>query len=179
MRASRFTDHKLLLQDFARTSRGTALFQRVAAVLGTSPSSVLAMIDDLPQMDFYVPFRGQRMAWSGSAEVVVAATFDSHAPTLNAYAVDGSLRTLQLSDGEPAQTLVILHPAEPKGILSSNEPQGADGAIESPKESGVTVFSVCGAACDPGDPGGGGGTGPAPGLYVTQFYSYRDDGWGG
>jgi len=27
--------------------------------------------------------------------------------------------------------------------------------------------------------GGGGGGGPAPGVYLTYFYSYRDDGWWG
>jgi hypothetical protein len=177
MRDSRITDHKLVLQEYVQGKKGEELVTEVAAALGSTPDAVLALVRGLPSMDLYVPFRAHRLAWKGSPEIVVAASFEPDAPTLEVYDLEGAAKSVRLADGAPARTLVIMHPSEPTGMRAALEPGSTDEAIQSPLESGVTPFMIC--VCDEGGGGGGGVTPPAPGVYVTQFYSYRGDGWWG
>ena len=175
MRESRVTDHKLILQDFVRTRHGADFVRAIAAASGTTDDAVLARIDRLPAMDFYVPFQSHRLAWKGSPDLLVAASFQPDAPELSSFALDGSVQTLRLSDGSPARTLLILHPAEPTNVRPPNGQVDDGETIQSPDDDGVIIM----AYPPPPDDGGGGGSSVPPGLYVTQFYSPRGDGWWG
>ncbi len=177
MRDSRVTDHKLVLQEYLQSKKGGDLVTEVAAALGSTPAAVLALVGELPPMDLYVPFRAHRLAWKGSPNLIVAASFEPDAPFLTAYDMRGGANNLGLADGVPERTLIILHPAEPKGTRPASEPASSGEAIQDPLESGVTV--TCGCELIPIDPGGGGSVAPVPGIVVTQFYSYRGDGWWG
>lgn len=114
-RASEYTDHKLGLQTFCQTPDGNRLLLSLSAQLNVSEAAGLAMIQGLPPLDFYVPFRDHRKSWRGGNEVIVAATMDRrNNPTLPAFGTDGRRLLLQRSNGVPIRPLVILHPAEPK-----------------------------------------------------------------
>lgn len=175
MRESRWTDHKLVLQEFVRTHEGAALLAASAEALGTTAEAFVAVVGRLPAMDFYVPFRAHRLSWRGSPDVVVAAAFDGDAPTLQAFTPDGQARTLSLADGAPAATLLILHPSEPKALRDLRNRPRIGETIQDPGEGGVGVmWEPCNDPyCDSS------GSPTTAGVYLTQFYSYRDDGWYG
>lgn len=179
MRESRFTDHKLVLQQYLASSAGRRFLDATATALGLSAQELSTLAAAVEPLDFYVPFRTHRLAWRGTPDVIVGSTLDLDAPTIVAYDGEGNPRTLALADGTPQQPLVILHPAEPKAMISPNQPRGANGEIQAPGEVTIASVEPCpGGVCDDGG-GGGGGSTLSPGVYLTQFQSPRGDGWGG
>jgi hypothetical protein len=203
MRDSRWTDHKLVLQDYLDGPQGRGLLRVTASVMGMSPMALKAYVDRLPALDFYLPFKANRVAWRGAPDYLVASAFDKFAPTIKAFAEDGSAQTLQLADGAPSHPLIILHPAEVKGLIPASEPRSTGEAIENPAEKGtvrltelyvagmptVVAADVCPTVfalddpCQGGGGGGGGGSGditpPVPGVYLIAWDAARGDGWFG
>lgn len=188
MRDSRWTDHKLDLHAYVATRHGQDMVATAAARLGLPRAALDTAIARLPAMDFYLPFREHRIAWRGSPGVMVATSFVPHAPSLRAYRSDGSGATLQLSDGSPHDVLLILHPAEPRGVREASSPASQRETVEDPHDPGIALLPCSPepyaagtmSDCDGSTPGtGGGGTTITPGVYVTRFYSFRGDGWWG
>ncbi len=180
-RDSRLTDHKLSLQEFAAKATSGALVGSAAVRTGSSPWRLLDSLPSLPEMDLYVPFREHRRTWRATDDVLVAVAFDANAPTLETYDVRGHLVVLRLEDGVPRRPLVIMHPAEPKFTRASNQPVGIGAIIEPDCEPTLrSELSSSEEDCGGGGGGGGGGpTPPAPGVYITGFFSPRGDGWFG
>lgn len=83
MRASPFTEHKLVLHEYAATESGQALVAAGAAALRIDVSALHGMIAALPPLDFYAPFREHRRQWTGSANLAVVATTDTDARTVS------------------------------------------------------------------------------------------------
>jgi hypothetical protein len=182
MQASPWSERKLTLQEFAQTKAGEELMSAAAAGIGMETSRFLALVAGLPAMDFYLPFRTHRRSWRGGAELLVGTTFDGDAPELTVYAGDGSTRVLRLADGTPRQPLLLLQPAERKLRWGQTQPRGAP-TIESPDAPFVALIEECDPEtaiepCDAGG-GGGGGGGVTPGVYITHFHGFDDDGWFG
>lgn len=175
MRASRFNEHKLVLQDVVNTADGANLFS----------AATKSAIAKLPALDFYLPFQGHRKTWKPTADVYVAVTFDPDAPAITAYGTNGQTLTLRKGDGVPAGPLIILHPAEPKSTRSDLLANGDEELIESPTVGATS--SIASAPAGPaflilppgGGGGGGGGGGIAPGTYINHFNIKQDDGWFG
>jgi len=173
MRASRFNEHKLVLQDVVNTPDGKNLFS----------AATKSAIANLPALDFYLPFEAHRQTWKPATDVYVAVTFDPDAPAITAYGTNGQTLTLRQADGVPTVPLIILHPAEPKETRSNLLANADSDLIESPTPTAATSsiqpsFLVeCGEACTGG--GGGGGTTLAPGTYITHFNIQASDGWFG
>lgn len=113
MRASRVTEHKLLLQEFAGTPAGKKLVALAARAVSEEPASLEAAIHSLPPMDFYVPSRDHRLRWTAGADVLVAATISDVAP-VRGYSTEGASVALQLNRRQPREALVMLQPAEGK-----------------------------------------------------------------
>src|SRR5687767_6995660 len=86
MRDSRWSEHKLVLQDYVHTRDGLALVADAAAALGTTPQGLRQTIAALPMLDFHVPFVDHRLTWRGSPDILVASTFDGDAPAIQAFA---------------------------------------------------------------------------------------------
>jgi hypothetical protein len=189
MRDSRWTDHKLDLHTYAASRQGKTMVAAAAERLGISREALAAAIHRLPPMDLYLPFREHRVAWRGTPQVMVAASFAPDAPTLQAYRTDGSMTVLTLSNGNPSDALVILHPAEPRGTRAVRDGDPPRETVEDPHGPGIALlpcnpepYAVSATAvCEAPDPGtgSGGGTTITPGIYVTRFYSFRGDGWWG
>lgn len=185
MRGSRFSEHKLVLQDLLTTPEGERVLAATAARLGQTLNAVKSSIANLPALDFYLPFKGHRQSWKSTSDVYVAVTFDPDAPAITAYGTNGQTLTLRKGDGVPAVPLIILHPAEPKSTRSDLLANGDEELIESP-----TVGATRSIASAPAGPaflvepcegcgGGGGGGGIAPGTYINHFNIKQDDGWFG
>jgi len=186
MRASRFNEHKLVLQDLLNGPEGKKLLTAISAGLGQTPSSIKNAVANLPALDFYLPFMTQRQSWKSTADVYVATTFDPDAAAIIAYGSNGRTLTLRKDQGVPTVPLMILHPAEPK--VTNNAPLATSVAevIESPTESRAASNSVSSppssgsfSILPGGGGGGGGGGGPAPGTYINHFNIKQDDGWFG
>ncbi len=170
LRDSRVTDHKVLLQSFSRTSAGRTVTAHAATSLNLTTPQFESSLQTLPEMDLYMPFRAHRRAWRGTNDVLVAASFDPNAAILEAFDVNGMSHRLNLADGVPSRPLVILHPSEPKRPLTAIEPSGGE-TVEQPP--------LIVAGLEEGENGGGGSGSPPVGVYLTRFYSYRNDGWWG
>jgi hypothetical protein len=170
MRASRFNEHKLVLQDVINTPDGANLFN--AADKRT--------IASLPALDFYLPFQSHRQSWKPKADVYVAVTFDPDASAITAYGTNGQTLTLRKPYGIPAVPLIILHPAEPKSTRSDLLAKSDEDLIEGPTvtASSSIMSSPVGPAFYilPGGGGGSGGGGTAPGTYINHFNIKADDG---
>jgi hypothetical protein len=190
MRASRFNEHKLVLQDFLTTPEGERVLAATAAGLGQTLTSTRSSIANLPALDFYLPFTAHRHTWKSTADVYVATTFDPDVPAITAYGTNGQTLTVRQADGTPAVPLIILHPAEPKSThdltladLSSEVIENAAGtptanssiAFAPPTAS----FTILPPDSGSGNYGGGGGTSTGPGTYITHFNIQASDGWFG
>ena len=191
MRASRFNEHKLVLQEFLGTPGGQRLLQAAATASGRSEAEMRALVGQLPPMDFYVPFRDQRLVWKGTAEVLVGATLDQDNPRLTAYTRGGTAVALDARDGVPAATILILHPAEPKELRWNPQPSGPGAVIEDANDGQLVgtrklyrasgdslVFSLASVEAPTylPDEGGSGATSPNDTLYA--LFPHFGDGWG-
>ncbi|HYN82283.1 MAG TPA: hypothetical protein VES88_12330 [Gemmatimonadaceae bacterium] len=89
MRSSLVNEHKLVLQDYLKTQKGAKLFSATAAALDVTPQTLNDLLANLPNLDFYLPFKAHRLAWKPTSDVYVATTFDPDAATLTAYGTNG------------------------------------------------------------------------------------------
>lgn len=128
MRDSRYSLHKLVLQEYVSTPGGQQLTAAAARAVSV-PQDVLAQrIAALPPLDFYVLLREHRMSWQGEAGVAVitpvgaSRTMVGHTeqgvPVSYSFTTPAELNarhtlfTLQVSELEPGDEEPVLAPAE-------------------------------------------------------------------
>lgn len=142
MRASQFNEHKLVLQDFLSTPSGRRLVEVSAKASGVSADRIDALAFQLPRMDFYVPFREQRLTWTGTPDLVVGATMDQDDAVFTAYTPEGRSVVYDARKGAPSRAVLIFHPEEIK--LTRNNPQTATSGsvIQDPGEDRPTGVRV-------------------------------------
>jgi hypothetical protein len=125
----------------------------------------------LPALDFYVRFTEHRRAWTGNADVVVAANLDVDQTTFTGYSPAGGSQAFDSRNGTPKQTVIFLHPAEPKGVRAGGGENGARATIEDTSKPASNVFVLP--------------QGTSPSFVVTQvgyvsgFINWKGDGVGG
>lgn len=188
MRESRFNEHKLVLQAFLETRDGARLAGAMAAAGGVDEGEVRGWAARLPAMDFYVPFVEHRRGWTGGADVVVGANMDVDQSKFTGYTPEGGRIAFDARAGTPRQTVIFLHPAEPKAIRPSAGPRTGGGrTIQDPSEPHSPLLNVTEVPdvgiCQLNDPGCSGG----PSLYppntrtgtLRSFRNYEGDGVGG
>lgn len=192
MRRSPVTEHKLVLQEFIRSRAGEHVLRAAAAATGQRAEALAARIDALPAMDFYAPFREHRISWRANADVLVGVTMDPDRLELEAFSPAGASVALDARDGVPAKALLILHPAERKGLRENPQPDVAGDVIQEfvdGESSGRWIAGVDGgmattASCDPYartcfDVGGGGGTSSSDTTFIDFIeLDHWGDGWG-
>jgi len=134
MRASRWSEHKLVLQDYVRAPEGARFVSVLSDALHMPKTDLVELVDQLPLLDFYLPFRKNRLAWRGTPDMLVAAVFDKYAPTIQAYDAGGAAHTLSLTDGAPTRALVVMHPAEVKAVIPGSSASSDGGTIQDANE---------------------------------------------
>ncbi|HEY0024320.1 MAG TPA: hypothetical protein VGB24_15495 [Longimicrobium sp.] len=177
MRESRFNEHKLVLQAFAETPGGGRMVKAMAAANGVEEETVRGWIAQLPRMDFYVPFSEHRRAWAGSGDVVVGSNMRIDETRFTGYAPDGSALQFDTRAGTPSQTVIFLHPAEPKAVRRpTRSATTAYAGIEDPSAQESTITMV-----DAGDAEPNLNTNPVATFLgvLYSFKNYRGDGIGG
>ena len=73
MRASPYTRHRVAFQALLRAPGGSGFADAVARHLGTTGAKLIAQLDPMQTLEFYVDSKAQRLAWRGTPGVVVAA----------------------------------------------------------------------------------------------------------
>lgn len=177
MRHSPHFEHKLLLQEFIDTNDGRFVLAAAARASGTTVESLRAQLSRLPLMDFYVPVREHRLIWRGNANVVLGLNMDVNDYGLTGYTPAGQAVHLDSRAGVPAQTVIVLHPAEPR-MPGASRRSGAGETIQDPDEPVLSTSNF--EVAEPGDGccmSGEGGGGPTY-KYLRRFVTPIDDGWG-
>jgi hypothetical protein len=76
MRASKFREGKLQLNRNLRGQAGRSLLEAASRATGRPQSAVLATLDSLPSLEFYMPVAAHRAAWDGGEKLLVAGALD-------------------------------------------------------------------------------------------------------
>ncbi|MCC6316612.1 MAG: hypothetical protein IT361_02885 [Gemmatimonadaceae bacterium] len=170
MRDAPQREYKLELNVFLR-GVGAPLRSAAALRAGVTDAAMLAELNALPRLEFYMPVSAHRKSWDGDKDVIVATQLeDTDAPI--AWDVNGRRVSLDLST--PPQTpVIVIVPVEtdftralPPSILAARGDAQRQ-TIEDPAMP--PGFSSYALECDtPECGGGGGGSGSFPaGLYIT------------
>ncbi|HJU68308.1 MAG TPA: hypothetical protein VJ650_08655 [Gemmatimonadaceae bacterium] len=114
MRASLWDEHKLSLGDFVGTPAGIALLTAAARARGVSLATVEAELARLPALDFYMPIRAHRRAWTGDANLVVVAAWEG-VGDVPGFAPDGRTLSVSRRMSKAFPALFFIQPAEWKG----------------------------------------------------------------
>jgi hypothetical protein len=186
MRFSPYNEHKLVLQEFVETGPGRLFLRSASRESGVPEARLRELIGALPALDFYAPVPEHRLAWRATSDVLLGLNLDTKDPTLNAYGAGGEQVFLHSGDGVPQHAVLILHPAEPKGLRPGADSTRPGETISDSETEGV-LLSLDGDDC-----GGGGDEMIAPITCDTQpigggisphallrFMIHQGDGWGG
>jgi hypothetical protein len=141
LRDSPWIEHKITLQEYLAGPGGEALLTTAAARGGVSVDALSARIARLPEMDFYVPSREQRLSWRGTPDVTVAATLDQDATTLDGFTSAG--RAVKDATRHDTGVVLVLAPAELRTERLRPQPLGVGQSIqaEGDGEEGETIYT--------------------------------------
>lgn len=190
MRQSPYTEHKLVLQEWAATPAGARTIDAIARAAGVDATGVAQLIQRVPAMDFYLAFRQHRLNWRSTADVVVVATLDPDEPEVTGYDTRGEPRAYRRADGVPQGAMLMMHPAERKGLRMNRQPEGGGDVVQDPTDGELSSATMsleedpCASPwaidCPPPGGGGGGGGGTPNGTYMEGFWFTQeaDTEWG-
>ncbi|HEY8470244.1 MAG TPA: hypothetical protein VIL18_11410 [Longimicrobiales bacterium] len=194
MRASRIREHKLEFRSYIRGSGGI-LLNKMAQATGKSRAELLALVESVRPLEFYMPVAEHRARWTGGTDLLVASQLED-TPDEPPAAFDLQGRPVELAyDQAPTTPVLSLVPVETDFSrpldpdLWENTDDLAGHAIGNYhlKASVATVMpddAVPLVDCSPEDitcGGGGGGGGTVDpwslrptGMYVTYLYISHD-----
>lgn len=159
---SPYGEHKLHFLTFLR-GPGAPLLAAIAAARGATPipgvapveartDAVLATLDSIADLEFYMPVKQHFAAWTGDANLIVASALKDNGSTPVGFDLTGRAVTLSASQPPATPTLVVV-PVETdfSRVPAQSAPQRSDAA----------------ATADVG-----------PGVYMTRAVVYSDhEGW--
>jgi hypothetical protein len=107
MRNAPFVEHKLHFRGYLQGQSGGSLLSRVAEVTGRSRAEVLALLDQVRPMEFYMPVSAQRESWEGGDDLLVAGAPNGDEGTVFGYNLRGEPVVLSTTEAPATPTLVI------------------------------------------------------------------------
>jgi hypothetical protein len=169
LRASRFTvEHKLPFSEYLRGESGGILLAEMAQHTELSPGEIVALLDNVRPLEFYMPVPEHRNNWTGGSDLLVASLLsEDEAPI--AYELKGNQIEL-LRDEPPVTPVLILTPVETDftqhldaSFLNVKDMNGQAIGTWTPFSSSLSMESDCTGdtaivECDDGSGGGGGGS---------------------
>lgn len=194
MRTAPIWEHKLEFSNYIKGASGGILLAKMSQVTGKSRSEILALMESVRPLEFYMPVREHRARWTGGSDLLVASQLEDE-DTPHAYDLQGRAVVLDLTTA-PATPVLSIVPVETDFTrpLDLNEWTNVDDrggeAIgnyrrrsggsdhDAPMEAGINYIDpgcdpeIAIIPCDDGGGGGGsGGGGSKPGgLYMTRLY---------
>ena len=115
MRASLWTDHKLSFGDFTNTPAGARLLEAIAHARGISMDALRREIASLPALDFYMPVRAHRRAWTGDENLVVVAAWEGVGDAAG-YKPSGRTISVSRQSANGLPPIFFIQPAQRKGL---------------------------------------------------------------
>lgn len=169
--ASPFREHKLQFQRFLRRPDGAPM-RALSAASGELQESIGADAAAARPLEFYFPVHGQREAWGGNENILVATAINDH-DTPVAYDTQGR-RHLLSPDHPPAVPVLAVVPQESDLDHPGSELQRTTCTVETCAPNGINGD---GGTTNP-ITGGGGGTPVFHGLYTSYIqFSGTFEGW--
>jgi len=160
MQASPFHEGKVFFSRAHFTGSLAGLLGHMAEAAGVTRRHVIALIDELPPLELYLPVPEHRREWDGSEHLLVATVLEEGA-TPYGVRPDGQEVTLS-AEAPPSTPTLVLVPAE--SFTARGEPR-SDLVTAAPVELRASVDCGPYALQDCGDGGGGGSTwSPPPGA---------------
>lgn len=156
---------KIHLQRFFR-SRGAEVGDRIGARIGLGGDRWRALLDQVADLEAYVPVAGHSAGWRGTDDVLVAGVINrdeqirAAGGLVRAYGTDGRPVSLSVS-ATPTRPVIVMVPAETEF--------GPDGESAPARVQGLDCVYNC----------GGGGAGPTDGVYLTrsEIFSNSYESW--
>lgn len=136
LRDSPWSEHKVVFQELLRSDAGGPLLEAAARAGGESVEAFRDRVSRLPELDFYVPSREQRISWRGTPDVAVAATLDLDAAQVAGFTSNG--RGVADALTLPADAVLLLAPRELRTLRLDPQPVGVGETIQSRDESEET-----------------------------------------
>ena len=191
MRESKYVEHKVLLEQFLTDH------PEIMAAAAQATNLSIAQFHDLVHrqhdLDFYVPFRSQRLSWRGTNDYVVGFTSDSDQPTYSAVDAHGIISNRN-GHAVPREAVLLIQPAEAKDVRAVLRSRGPALVIQDANDAElggmVTVrnlatgkvhvvpFQVCDPNSNPDCGTGGGGGGGITYVTFVAAVAYYGDGVG-
>lgn len=137
MRASPRVDHSLILDDYLLELGAEELLKRSADGLGVTQAEFLALVRELPELEFLVPVTGHRLRWTGSPRIAVAAHWDSDVLDIQAYQPSGERLEVRDEAGwrvlrDAYEALFVVRPRETAGTRIGRQPDVPGPVIQDP-----------------------------------------------
>jgi hypothetical protein len=152
MKAAPFHEHKLQLGTYLRSNVGKTLLNRMVASNGGTPRDLLATLDAIRPLEFYMPVAKHRESWTGGADILVVSQLGESEPIV-AFDKKGSEVALDRNVA-PVQPTLSIVPVEtrfdrPMAAATSKNVRdqngNAIGTLEPVKLSGLVA---CTSTCD-------------------------------
>ena len=143
MRASPRVDHSLILGNYLLQPSAEELLDRSADALGMTGPEFLALVRGLGELEFLVPITRHRLTWTGSANVAVAAHWNSDVLDILVYEPWGEwLEVLEEEDWQALhgyQALFMVRPRETDGTRIGRQPDVPGAVIQDPGDGQRSV----------------------------------------
>jgi hypothetical protein len=184
MRASRHTiEHKLPFSDYLHGNSGGILLAKMAKESGKSRDEILALLEQVRPLEFYMPVPEHRESWTGGSDLWIGSLLEDHTvPTV--FTTSGQRISLTAEE-IPTTPAIALVPVETNftatlsavGFVNTNDQSGeAIGTYQPRSRSNSGSGETClQPPCD-GDDGSSGGGGAGinwsnlpTGLYLTKI----------
>lgn len=156
MREAPFREHKLEFRTYLGGPKGGALLGKMTEARGKRKAQTVALVEDLPPLEFYMPVPEHRETWRGGPDLVVAAQLSEGVAPIG-YDLDGMPVKLS-ADTPPSTPTLVLVPvetnfAEPLDPSEWSNARDQDGeAIGSyafvSSQGGVRILSDCDTCID-------------------------------
>ncbi len=144
-RASPYNEHKLVLQEFIATPAGQELVADAAKAARLTPTVLTALIAELPSLDMYVPSRAHRETWKGDEKLLVSLKLERNRAVLSGFDPQGNAAERRADSPRgfgAGPVVVLLHPAEAKGLRVSGTAYTPGDVIQDPGEEDLAITAI-------------------------------------
>jgi hypothetical protein len=174
MRRSPFAEHKLEFRDYLKGQSGGILLAKMAKETGKTREEVLALLDRVRPLEFYIPNDQHRENWTGDANIQIASWLEGIGAVGTGYKPSGEVVLIGTTTIPALPTLVIVQKETnfrvPLDLTRFKNVRDQGGQTIGTYSIEAPVYEV--------DGGGGGGGGGSTGGGSTPTRYRSNEGYG-